>query len=211
MERVGKVQVYTGDGKGKTTASLGLAMRAIGQGFKVFMIQFMKGGSYTGEYVAASNYLPNFSIVQYGRHCIKQQKQMKMKGFFDLTKVEQKSKLFDYIRDDIECGSCRFCFLNDDIQKDYCEEALKHAMEVVESGEHHLVILDEINVALQLGMIKESHVLDLISKKPEHVELILTGRGVPDSIKEAADLVTEMKLHKHYFNDGVNARRGIEE
>jgi cob(I)alamin adenosyltransferase len=210
MKRIGKVQVYTGDGKGKTTASLGLALRAVGQGFKVFMIQFMKGGSYTGEFVAASNYLPNFTIVQYGRHCIKQQKQMKMKGFFDLTKVEQKSRLFDYIRDDIECGTCRFCFLNDDIQRDYCEEALKHALEIVEGGEHDVVILDEINVAVQIGMIKASHVLDLIAKKPKQVELVLTGRGAEDSIKNAADLVTEMKLHKHYFDDGVNARRGIE-
>ena len=210
MERVGKVQVYTGDGKGKTTASLGLALRAIGQGFKVFMIQFMKGGAYTGEYVAAQNYLPNFSIVQYGRHCIKQQKQMKIKGFFDLTKVEQKSKLFDYIREDIECGTCRFCFLNDDVQRDYVEEAYKHAREVVENGDHHLVILDEINVALQLGLLKSEHVLQLIDAKPGHVELVMTGRGVPQEIKDAADLVTEMKLHKHYFNDGVNARRGIE-
>ncbi len=210
MKKIGKVQVYTGDGKGKTTASLGLALRAVGQGFKVFMIQFMKGGSYTGELVAAQNYLPNFSIVQYGRHCIKQQKQMKIKGFFDLTKVEQKSNLFNYIRDDIECGTCRFCFLNDDVQRDYCEEALKHAMEVIEGGEHELVILDEINVAVQIGMLKPSHVLNLIAKKPEHVELVLTGRGASPEIIAAADLVTEMKLHKHYFNDGVNARRGIE-
>ena len=135
---------------------------------------------------------------------------MKMKGFFDLTKVEQKSKLFDYIRDDIECGSCRFCFLNDDIQKDYCEEALKHAMEVVESGEHHLVILDEINVALSLGFLNSELVLNLISNKPEHVELVLTGRNVPAEILHVADLVTEMKMHKHYFDKKLLARRGIE-
>ncbi|MAG61055.1 cob(I)yrinic acid a,c-diamide adenosyltransferase [archaeon] len=210
MKRTGKVQVYTGDGKGKTTASLGLALRAIGQGYKVFMIQFMKGGAYTGEFVAASNYLPNFSIAQYGRHCIKQQKQMKIKGFFSLSKSEQKNKLFDYIRDDIECGTCRFCFLNDDVQRDYCEEALKHAMEIVSSGEHELVILDEINVAVQIGLLKPSHILNLISKKPSHVELVLTGRGASPEIIAVADLVTEMKLHKHYFDDGVNARRGIE-
>ncbi len=210
MKRIGKVQVYTGDGKGKTTASLGLAMRAIGQGFKVFMVQFMKGGAYTGEFVAAQNYLPNFSIAQYGRHCIKQQKQMKMKGFFDLPQKERKAKLFDYIREDIECGTCRFCFLNDAVQKDYVEEAYKHAMEIVMAGDHELVILDEVNVAMQLGILKSSHILELIDKKPEHVELVLTGRGVPSEIIEASDLVTEMKPHKHYFDKGLNARRGIE-
>lgn len=210
MKRKGRVQVYLGDGKGKTTASLGLAMRAIGQGLKVFMIQFMKGGAYTGEYVAAQNYLPNFTVVQYGRHCIKQQKQMKIKGFFNLSKSEQKTNLFNYIRDDIECGTCRFCFLNDDVQKDYCEEALKHAKEVISEGKHDLVILDEINVAVQIGMIKSDHVLNLMKEKPDHVELIMTGRGSSEEILEKADLVTEMKLHKHYFDKGVNARRGIE-
>ncbi len=210
MTRTGKVQVYTGDGKGKTTASLGLALRAVGQGFKVFMIQYMKGGAYTGEYLAAKNYLPNFNIEQYGRHCIKQKKQMKMKGYFDLTKIEQKSKLFDYIREDIECGTCRFCFLNDDIQKDYIEEAFKRSHELVHQGEHNLIILDEINVAVQLGMLDENKVINLIKNKPEHVELILTGRGATKAIKNAANLVTEMTLKKHYFDEGQNARRGIE-
>ena len=210
MTRTGKVQVYTGDRKGKTTASLGLALRAVGQGFKVFMIQYMKGGAYTGEYLAAKNYLPNFNIEQYGRHCIKQKKQMKMKGYFDLTKIEQKSKLFDYIREDIECGTCRFCFLNDDIQKDYIEEAFKRSHELVHQGEHNLIILDEINVAVQLGMLDENKVINLIKNKPEHVELILTGRGATKAIKNAANLVTEMTLKKHYFDEGQNARRGIE-
>ncbi|MBT4605259.1 cob(I)yrinic acid a,c-diamide adenosyltransferase [archaeon] len=210
MERVGKVQVYTGNGKGKTTASLGLALRAVGQGFKVFMVQFMKGGAYTGEYVAAQNYLPGLEIEQFGRHCIKQQKQMKIKGYFDLTKVEQKSRIFDYIRGDIECGTCRFCFLNDDVQRDYIEQAYSRVMEIVKAGEHSVVICDEINVALQLKMLSDSQVLALIAAKPAHVELVLTGRGVSDAVVSAADLVTEMTLKKHYFDKGVNARRGIE-
>ena len=83
-------------------------------------------------------------------------------------------------------------------------------MEVVTNGEHELVILDEVNEAVQIGMLKESLILDLIKKKPDHVELVLTGRGASSEIKAAADLVTEMRLHKHYFDKGVNARRGIE-
>ena len=209
-ERKGLVQVYTGDGKGKTTASLGLSLRAVGQGFNVFMIQYMKGGAYTGEYVAAKNYLPNFEVVQFGRPCIKQQKQLKIQGFHRLSEEDKNKKLFDYIREDIECGTCRYCFLNDDIQKDYVSKAFKKTKEVVLSGNYHVVVLDEINVAMSLGLLDIESIKKLIDEKPSHVELILTGRNVPGSIIEKADLVTEMKLHKHYFDKGVMARRGIE-
>lgn len=200
--------MYTGDGKGKTTASLGLALRAVGQGFKVCMIQFMKGGAYTGEYVAAKNYLPNFEIFQFGRPCIKQLKQMKIKGYvLGKTRPEE---MYDVIREDIECGTCRYCFLNDDVQRDYIEEGFKKALEVVMDGQHDLVILDEINVAMSLGFLNVELVLNMLANKPGGVEVILTGRDVPDEIVEMADLVTEMKLHKHYYEKGVPARRGIE-
>ena len=204
----GLIQVYTGDGKGKSTASFGLALRAVGQGFKVYVIQFMKGGAYTGEYIAIKNYLPNIEIHQFGRPCIKQLKQMKIKGYVvGKTKPEE---MYDVIREDIECGSCRYCFLNDDVQRDYIEEGFKKALEVVMDGEHDLVILDEINVAMSLGFLNIELVMNLLANKPSHVELILTGRNVPDEILEMADLVTEMRLHKHYFDKGVSARRGIE-
>lgn len=204
----GLIHVYTGDGKGKTTASLGLALRAVGQGFKVCMIQFMKGGAYTGEYVAARNYLPHFEIFQFGRPCIKQLKQMKIKGYvLGKTKPEE---MYDVIREDIECGTCRYCFLNDDVQRDYIEEGFKKALEVVMDGQHDLVILDEINVAMSLGFLNVELVMSMLANKPENVELVLTGRDVPEEIVEMADLVTEMKLHKHYFEKGVPARRGIE-
>ncbi|MBU0470230.1 MAG: cob(I)yrinic acid a,c-diamide adenosyltransferase [Nanoarchaeota archaeon] len=202
----GLVHVYTGEGKGKTTAALGLAMRAIGQGMKVSMIQFMKGGKYTGEYLAAKNYLPNFEVVQFGRPCIKQVKQLKLSGFSKNNSLN----LFDATREDIECGECRYCFLNDDVQRDYVEEGFKKALEVVLSGEYDLVILDEVNLSMHLELLDIELMLNLIANKPKHVELILTGRNVPEEIMDNADLVTEMKQHKHYFDDGISARRGIE-
>ena len=95
--RKGQVQVYTGDGKGKTTAALGLALRAIGQGFKVYIIQYMKGGAYTGEFISAKNYLPNIEMIQFGRPCIKQQKQMKIDGFSPKGSINK--TIFDFVDD----------------------------------------------------------------------------------------------------------------
>lgn len=208
--RKGLVHVYTGNGKGKTTASLGLALRAIGQGWKVFIIQFLKGGAYTGEFIAAKNFLPNIEIIQFGRPCLKQQKQLKISGFAETNENEGKKKSFDFIRDEIECGECRFCFLNDTIQKDYVEEAFKKSLEVVLSGEYQLVILDEINMAIDLDLLNIELVLNLIANKPEQVELVLTGRNAPEELLDIADLVTEMKAEKHYYNSGIKARKGIE-
>ena len=200
--RKGLVHVYTGNGKGKTTAAFGLALRAVGQGLKVMVIQFMKGGAYTGEYLAAKNFLPNIKIIQFGRACLKQQKQMKIIGF--------EEKAFDFVRDEIECGNCRHCFLNDTIQKDYVEEGFKKALEVVMSGDYQLVILDEINTAMSWDFLNVELMMNLIANKPEQVELILTGRDCPEEVRHIADLVTEMQAEKHYFDTGVKARKGIE-
>lgn len=205
--KAGQVHVYTGDGKGKTTAALGLALRAVGQGLKVVMVQFMKGGKYTGEYVAANNYLPNFKILQFGRPCIKQPKQLKLSGFNPgLTQPEQ----FNSVHEDIDCGDCKYCFLNDDIQRDYVEEGFNKASELILSGKYDLVILDEINLSMHLGFINPKLVLNLITNKPELVEIILTGRNAPAEILAAADLITEMKMSRHYYNTGTSARRGVE-
>jgi len=167
------VQVYTGEGKGKTTAAFGLALRAIGRGLKVYIIQFIKGGFDYGELYIVDK-LPNLKLKAFGR------------GKFVTTKPAQK----------------------EDIQ--LAEEALALAQKVVKSGDYDIVILDEINVALELKLIETRKVVELIENKPKHVELVLTGRYAPEKIVEIADLVTEMKEIKHPFNKGYGARKGIE-
>jgi len=169
----GLVQVYTGDGKGKTTAAFGLALRAIGRGLKVYIIQFIKGGFDYGELYVVDK-LPNITLRAFGR------------GRF-VTELPPPEE-------DVELA----------------EEALELAEKVVKSGEHDVVILDEINVALHLKLISLERVLELIKNKPEHVELILTGRYAPKEIIDVADLVTEMREVKHPYRSGYQARKGIE-
>jgi len=169
----GLIQVYTGNGKGKTTAAFGLALRAIGRGLKVYVIQFIKGGFDYGELYIVDK-LPNLTLKAFGR------------GKFVTEKPAEK------------------------VDVEFAEQALTLAEEVVKSGEYDIVILDEINVALNLKLIKIEKILKLIKDKPEHVELVLTGRYAPNEIIEAADLVTEMNEIKHPFNKGFQARKGIE-
>jgi len=168
------VQVYTGNGKGKTTASLGLALRAVGHGYKVFMLQFMKGSKDYGELQAAEKYLPNLIIVQSGLE----------------TFVSKENPA----RADI----------------DLAKRGLETAKKVIDEGHYDLVILDEINVALDFNLIDLEEVLEIIKNKPEHVELILTGRYVPRKIIDQADLVSDVTLIKHPYYQGVSARQGIE-
>jgi len=169
----GLVQVYTGDGKGKTSAAFGLALRAVGRGLKVYVIQFIKGGFDYGELHVVER-LPNLKLATFGR------------GRFitNLPPSEEDVKL--------------------------AREAFELAKRVVKSGEHDIVILDEINVALNLKMIKIKDVIRLIKDKPKHVELILTGRYAPVQVIDAADLVTEMREVKHPYTQGVPPRKGIE-
>lgn len=169
----GLVQVYTGDGKGKTSAAFGGALRAIGRGLKVYIIQFIKGGFDYGELYVVDR-LPNFKLAAFGR------------GRFvtDVSLQEEDVKL--------------------------AKEAFELARKVVQSGEYDVVVLDEINVALNLKLVGIEETLRLIRNKPKHVELILTGRYAPRQIIEAADLVTEMKEIKHPFRQGLKPRRGIE-
>lgn len=204
MSKRGQIHVYTGDGKGKTTAAMGLALRAIGQGLRVFIIQFMKGGAYTGEFISAKNFIPCLEILQFGRPCLKEQKQLKLKN------LNLDSFSFDFIREEIECKDCRYCFLNDEIQKDYVEKAFQKAYEVINQGQHQLIILDEINPALSYGFLEIERVIALVQNRPKNIEIVLTGRDAHPELVKIADLVTEMKMIKHYYNEGTPARKGIE-
>lgn len=172
-ERRGTVQVYTGSGKGKTTAALGLALRAVGHGLSVCMIQFMKGSSNYGELAAASR-LPGFIIEQTGRD-----------EFVDKKNPAQ-------------------------IDMDMAGQGLARAREVLREGKHDIVILDELNVALDFALVSLDDVLGLIEMRPPHVELILTGRGAHPEVVKAADLVSEVLNIKHHYDAGVAAREGIE-
>lgn len=169
----GLVQVYTGDGKGKTSAAFGLALRAIGRGLKVYVIQFIKGGFDYGELYA-----------------VKQLVNLKLKAFGSGKFITEKPPRAEDAR--------------------FAREALELAEKVVASGEYDIVILDEVNVALNLKLIEIGDVVKLAKNKPKHVELVLTGRYAPPEIIEAADLVTEMKEIKHPFKKGVPPRKGIE-
>jgi cob(I)alamin adenosyltransferase len=168
----GLVQVYTGNGKGKTSASFGLALRAVGRGLKVYVIQFIKGGFDYGELYVVDK-LPGLTLEAFGR------------GKF----VSEKKP--------------------DMVDIDLARQALAKAQEIMKGGVD-VLILDEINVAVNLKLIDIEEVLELIRKKPEHMELVLTGRKAPVEIVQAADLVTEMIEIKHPYNSGFKARKGIE-
>lgn len=169
----GLVMVYTGNGKGKTTAALGLAFRCLGHGKKVYMIQFMKGGGEYGE-IQAARFFPNFTLVQRG-----------MSSF--VRKGTPR-------REDVELA----------------EKGLELAREILKDGSYELVILDEINVAVSFGLLKESDVLELIDLKPEHVTMVLTGRYAPPGIIERADMVSEVMEVKHHYKQGITSQPGIE-
>ena len=167
----GYVQVYTGDGKGKTTAALGLALRAAGAGLNVYIAQFVKGMKYSELNMISK--LQNISLKQYGRDC------------------------FIYQEPDDE-----------DIK--VARDGLKEAKEKMLSGEYQMIVLDEANIATYYNLFSVDDLLDFVREKPAEVELVITGRRADPRIIEAADLVTEMKEIKHYYQDGVEAREGIE-
>ena len=168
----GLIHIYTGNGKGKTTAAIGVGIRAIGDGLKVHMIQFMKGRRYS-EIDALEN-IPNFTVVQYGRDEF----------------VSKKNP--------------------DKIDSDLAKKGFEHAKKIVKSGEYDVVILDEINVAVDFDLIPLEDILHLIEEKPEKVELILTGRYAHPDVVKLADLVSEILEIKHPYQEGVQSRKGID-
>lgn len=187
----GFVHVYTGDGKGKTTASIGLAYRAIGHGMKVFMVQFMKMG-YTGEILNSIRYDLPIKIESFNVICPNQ------------TQHEKE------IREGTFMGYCRECFVPNEFDTEMANKGFEEGKKAVESGEYDLVIFDEINVAMNKKLISPTHVLQMVEAKPAHVEIVFTGRNAPEEILERADYVTIMQLKKHPYMKGIYARKGIE-
>lgn len=176
MGKNGLVIVYTGKGKGKTTAALGMALRAIGYDYKVCMIQFIKGSWHYGEMTSSKRLEPEFELTAVG------------KGFVGI--MDDKSPIEDH--------------------KKIADEALAIAKQKITSEKYDIVILDEINYAVNLGLVKIDDVLKLIQTKPVNVNLVLTGNHVRDEIIELADLVTEMREIKHPFKSGMRAKKGID-
>ncbi len=168
----GFVQVYTGNGKGKSTAAFGLALRAAGAGLKVYVGQFIKSGPYS-ETKSLKKHKKNIKVEQFGRGCM-------------------------------ICGRPK--------EKDIrlVQKGFNRVKKIIAEKKYDLVILDEINVALHLKLLKLKEVSELIRTKPKKTELVLTGRYAPRKIIKLADLVTEMKEVKHYYRKGISARRGIE-
>ena len=188
---LGLIHVYTGNGKGKTTAALGLAFRAVGHGFKVCVIQFMKGGYYFGEILASEKFL---------------KKKIKFFEFGQSTPYAEQIK-----RGLVKPSKAIFYEFED--EKEIYKKGLEFANKVIKSGRFDLVVLDEINVAMSMGHIEVKDVLDVMLSKPKNVELILTGRGAPEEIIDAADYANEIRPIKHPFDrkaKKVLGRRGIE-
>ena len=176
MSKDGLVIVYTGNGKGKTTAALGMALRAIGYDHKVCMLQFIKGSWHYGEMDSSKKLEPNFELIAIG------------KGFVGI----------------LDDNSPR------EEHEKYAAEALRICREKINSGKYNVVILDEVNYAINLGLIDVQEIIKIIKEKPSNLDLVLTGRDVKDEIVELADLVTEMKEIKHPFKSGIKAKKGID-
>jgi len=171
QEEAGYFQVYTGNGKGKTTAAFGLALRAAMAGRRVYIAQFVKSMEY--HEAKCPLFVPNIEVHQFGTGCI-----------FSRAPDEN----------DIACA----------------EAGLETAAAILSSGKYGLVILDELNVALHLGLLQFSDVEKAIRGRARHVEVVATGRYAPQPLLDMADLVTEMREIRHYYEKGVPARDGIE-
>ena len=173
MGKDGLVIVYTGGGKGKTTAALGMALRAVGYNHKICLIQFIKGSWPYGEMVSIKRLEPELELIIAG------------KGFVGI--IDDKSPKEDHIK--------------------IAKQALQISKEKVQSGNYDIVILDEVNYAINLGLIDVKDVLELIKSKPENLNIVLTGNHAKQEIIDLADLVTEMKEIKHPYKLGIKAKK----
>ena len=174
----GYIQVYTGNGKGKTTASLGLAMRALGRGWKVLIVMFTKGGNDYGELISFSQLCP---------------------GLQDSVKI-------------IQAGLDRIVYSSNisDEDKLQAQKGWEFAKKSILNDDYQLVILDEANIALDLGLIELNDMLTVLKNKPDDIEIVLTGRNAKQEIVDVAHLVSEIMPVKHYWDKGISARKGIE-
>ena len=174
----GYIQVYTGNGKGKTTASLGLAMRALGRGWKVLIVMFTKGGNNYGE----------------------------LNTFMNLAPVlKQKIKI-------VQAGLDRIVFSDNisDEDKKVVSDGWALAKKAILNNEYQMVVLDEANIAIDLGLIGLDDMIQTLKNKPDRMEIVLTGRNAKPEIIEIAHLVSEIQPIKHYWDKGISAREGIE-
>ncbi len=175
MNNKGLIHIYTGDGKGKTTAAVGLSVRAISHGLKVCYIFFHKDPDKWG----------------YGELKILKKLGIDVFGF-----AKKHPHFFENV--------------NDEEMRQECLEALNFIRNINQQNEYDILILDEINISLRDGFLKEEEVLHLLNSKPENLEIVLTGRGCPMKLIEKADLVSEIKNIKHPFDKGIKGREGIE-
>ncbi len=170
----GFLQVYTGNGKGKTTAAIGLTMRALGAGLQVYFVQFMKNFPYS-ELSILQSFRPQLQLKRYGNDA------------FVFKKQPPSDELIVQMK-----------------------EGLNEALQAMLSQKFDMIVLDEVLVSIYFKIFTTDEILQFIRQRPPKVELILTGRYCPEEIIELADLVTEMKEIKHYYQQGVLARKGIE-
>lgn len=166
------IQVYTGNGKGKTTAALGMAFRALGHGKKVFMVQFMKSDK-SGE-ISAAKAFPGFETASFGRDC-----------FLHKKYFSQKDRILAL-------------------------EALAQARNIALSDQYDILILDELNTAVDFGLVKAEDALEVIKRGAKKKEIIITGRNAPREFLKIADLISEIREVRHYYQKGVKGRAGIE-
>ena len=170
----GLVSIFTGDGKGKTSAAIGTVVRAAGQGLHSFIVFFMKGEDYVHGEMNSLAEIPGVSFANFGQ-----------KGRVDKEAVSAEN-----------IGQAKL--------------ALNTARDAMLSGNYDIIVLDEVNIALDYGLLELEEVVGLIEDKPQKVELILTGRYANPKLVQMADLVTEMLMIKHPYTRGIEARRGID-